>query len=102
MTDEDVDCIAEVKLDAFQGGTRIESWSDGSLRLRLPLMPPSWATREDGFDSFQQRLQEVIGTKVDGLDKELFLVRAPHANTVERISAFLLELRDAARRRSPG
>ena len=86
---EEDDCIEEITLDDFDYGTRIEIMADGSLRLRFAMMPPSWATREDGFDAIVELLQSATGLVVEGLDKELFVVPQPHADTERQVRALL-------------
>jgi hypothetical protein len=90
---DDVDCVEEIRLDEFDRGTTLEIMNDGSLWLHLRLMPPSWATEDDGFDSFQSELEVAIGTSVEGADKELFVIAAPTGHTVERVRTFLAAVR---------
>lgn len=88
---EEVEAIEDIRVDSFEPGTRVSRMSDGSVQLRLGLMPPAWARHP--FDSFQDELARAIGVEVTGLDKELFQVRAPRADTADRIVSFLEALR---------
>lgn len=90
---DELDVIESLPLDEFDPGARIDRMSDGSLQLRFDAMPPSWATRATPFDTFQTDLSRAIERSVEGLDRELFAVRDPGADTVERIRAFLVSLR---------
>lgn len=90
---DEIDVAEELRLDVFDIGTCIRIMTDGSLQLRLGLMPPSWRHRDGAFDVFQAELAEVLGVSVLGLDKELFAIREPKPDTVERLRTHLLALR---------
>lgn len=85
--------VESIDLPEIDGGTRIDRLDDGSLHLRMDLMPPEWASPGQSFDSFQDDLSHAIGAPVEGLDRELFRIRAPRPDTVESIRRFLLELK---------
>ena len=87
----EVEAIEDVSVDSFEPGTLVSRMSDGSVQLRLSLMPPAWARHP--FDSFRDDLARALGVEVTGLDKELFQVRAPRADTADRIVSFLEALR---------
>jgi hypothetical protein len=89
--DTDIEPLVETAVDAFDEGTVVSRMSDGSVQLRLPLMPPSWASR--AFDTFQTELASALGVEVVGLDRELFCVPHPRDDTVERMVAFLAMVR---------
>jgi hypothetical protein len=94
MTDE-ADVKEEHELDEFDLGTVITVMTDGSLRLRLGLMPPSWGHDEGAFESFEDQLAAALEVDVEGLDKEFFGFPTPREDTVKRLRAFLLEIKRA-------
>ena len=89
------ECLREIALDDFDDGAVVDVMSDGSLRLRLPVMPPTWASA-GSFDDLQAQLEQATGTRVVGLDRELFALPSPAADSVARIQHFLRELRGRA------
>ncbi len=90
--DVEAESIEDTRVDSFEPGTCVSSMSDGSVRLRLPSMPPSWARHP--FDSFQADLACSLGVVVVGLDKELFEVRQPRHDTIDLILKFLAAARE--------
>ncbi|MDP1825635.1 MAG: hypothetical protein Q8L48_20410 [Archangium sp.] len=99
MSEEEVETAESHRLDEFDVGTRIDVMTDGSLRLRFGLMPPSWFHSEGAFESFEEKLSGALGVEVEGLDKELFAISEPKPDTVERAKAWLLELRRSTERK---
>ncbi len=72
------------------GEPQIQVMPDNSLRLKFEFMPPMWGEdKPELFDHFDKRLQEAIGVPVQWEDREVFLIRNPAPDTVERITAFL-------------
>jgi len=90
---EEIEPIDSFDLDEFDEGTEIRTMSDGSVQLKLSLMPPSWATNSGPFQSFATYLASALGTVVTGLDKELFSIPNPLPDTVEVLKNCLLNLR---------
>ena len=93
---DEPESVESIRLPEIDGGTRIDRMDDGSLRLRMDMMPPAWAREGDSFDSFQSDLERSLGSPVEGLDKELFAVRSPGPDAIEAIRRFLRELRSRA------
>lgn len=94
MSDEDeIEAIEDHRVDEFDRGTRISLMSDGSLRLKVPLMPPSWRCTDGAFDSFEDQLSRALGVAALGLDKELFSIPSPEPTTLARLRDHLIELR---------
>jgi hypothetical protein len=89
----DIDVAEDHPLDEFDSGTNIMLMTDGTLRLRLGLMPPSWATHEGVFESLSGYLADALGLEVEGLDKEFFGIYGGGPDTVARLRELLLELR---------
>lgn len=85
--------VESIDLPEIDGGTRIDRMDDGSLQLRMDMMPPEWARPGQFFDGFQDDLAAAIGAPVEGLDRELFRIDRPRADTVEAIRHFLHELK---------
>jgi len=90
---DDVDVSEEHTLDEFDIGTSIMVMTDGSLRLRFGLMPPSWHHDEGAFESFEDRLASALGVEVEGLDTEFFGIARPKPDTVTTLRTWLLELK---------
>lgn len=93
MEPDEVEAVETLRLPEVDGGTRIDRMSDGSLRLRMDLMPPAWARPGQAFDSFQDDLQRALGVPVQGLDRELFAIPRPRPDSVDAIRRFLAALR---------
>jgi len=93
MTDDELECIEDHEVDAFDRGTRIRVMNDGTLQLKVPAMPPSWRCTNGAFDSFEDRLGKALGLAVEGWDKELFSIPAPLADTIARLRTVLVEFR---------
>ena len=85
--------VDSVRVDEFDYGTKIHTMSDGSIQLKLSLMPPPWAANRGPFESFASYLASALGTVVQGLDKELFSIPKPLPDTVESLKNCLLNLR---------
>lgn len=90
---QDIDICTEDRLDEFDIGTTIMTMTNGSLRVRFGLMPPSWCSDEGAFESFDEKMSEALGVDVDGLDKEFFGIEKPKSDTVATLHAWLLDLR---------
>ena len=84
---EDLDVSEEHGLDEFDDGTSIMVMTDGSLRLRFGLMPPSWYEEEEAFEGFKDKLAAALGVDVLGLDKEFFGIPLPKPDTVATLRA---------------
>ncbi len=93
MEPDEVESVEQLRLPEIDGGTWIDRMSDGSLQLRMDLMPPAWARPGQSFDSFQQDLERALGVPVEGLDRELFKVARPRPDTIDAIRRFLAALR---------
>jgi hypothetical protein len=96
MPDDDEDPIATHTLDAFDAGTTVDVYEDGTLFLTFPLMPPSWWKGKDALESLGDDLAETLETEVEWADKELFIISPPPAGTEQalaRLRDFLAELR---------
>ena len=94
MSDEEIEEVDRIPVGEFDDGARILIMNDGSLRLRLSYMPPSWSNGADGpFDDFTPALAAALGVPVVGLDKELFAIPKPAADTADRLRRWLLSLR---------
>jgi hypothetical protein len=79
-----------------KGEPDIEAAADGSIRVMFNFMPPSWVPDEQRkslgeFKDFDKRLAKALGIPVSWEDRELFVIHAPRADTVERLKAFLVE-----------
>ena len=75
-----------------EGEPVIEELSDGSLRVMFEFMPPSYAEDETElgpFETFDEQMQQAIGVPVQWEDRELFLIRNPKPDTLERLQKFL-------------
>ena len=100
MSDEvEVEEVEEHKVNEFDRGTVIRVMNDGSLRLKLPLMPPSWGHVGFPYDCFEDTLAKALGVEVEGLDKEFFGVQKPLPDTIPKLKALLLELRNKHEKR---
>ena len=93
MEEDDVEVESEVRVDEFDAGTKIRVMTDGSLRLKLPSMPPSWRHQAGPFESFEDKLTRDLGVEVEGLDREFFGIARPGPDTVNELRACLIELR---------
>lgn len=98
-SDDVLDVAADFPLDEFDVGTTILLMSDGSLRVRFGLMPPSWPSQVGAFESFGGKLAEALGVEVEGLDKEFFGISKPQNDTVPKLKAWLMELRRTSERK---
>ncbi len=96
MSEDDIDVAETYYFDEFDIGTTMLLMTDGSLRLKLALMPPSWYTDEGAFEAFEDTLAEALGVEVEGLDKEFFGIQEPTPDTIAQLRNFLLELRRKA------
>lgn len=73
-----------------QGEPEIREMSDGSLQLWFNFMPPSFAPDDDKrWASFDKDLARELGVAVVQDDREVFLIRAPRADTIERLKRYL-------------
>lgn len=97
--DDELEAIEDQCVDEFDPGTRISRMNDGSVQLRVPLMPPSWPHDGGPFDCFVDHLTNALGVTVEGWDKELFSIPEPAADTVARLKEHLLALRQRHEKR---
>jgi hypothetical protein len=84
----------EIPLSGFdpEGEPVIRVMSDGSLRVAFNFMPPSFAPDADemgAFADFDKQLEQAAGVPVEWEDRELFLIRRPGHDTLERIRRFV-------------
>jgi len=93
MTDDELDVREQHRLDDFDIGTCIMVMTDGSLRVRFGLMPPSWSDNEGAFESFEDKLATALGVDVEGLDTEFFGIPSPRTDTVARLQDWLRALK---------
>lgn len=90
---EEIEPIESVDFDEFDDGTEIRLMSDGSIQLRLSMMPPSWAGAGGPFENFAAYLSSALNTNVSGLDKELYSIPKPATDPVETLKSVLRKLR---------
>jgi hypothetical protein len=79
-----------------KGEPEIQVAADGSIRVMFNFMPPSWVPDEQRgslgtFKDFDQRLAKALGVPVSWEDRELFVIKAPRADTIERLKTFLAQ-----------
>lgn len=86
-----------VTLPGFDPGAEpiVREMSDGSLLLIFAALPPFVVERDPGkgrrfdMDGFGEELGKAVGRKVAWDDREVFVVRKPRADTIDRLRAFL-------------
>ena len=72
------------------GAPEIRAMSDGSLVIVFNFMPPSFAEEdEDRFATLEKEIEKAIGVPVFREDREVFLIRKPGKETVEKLRKFL-------------
>jgi hypothetical protein len=76
------------------GEPEIRAMSDGSLYVIFNFMPPSFVPERDpkaaaAYDDFEKELEQAVGLPVLREDREVFLIRNPKKDTVERLTHFL-------------
>src|ERR1700712_4360280 len=76
-----------------EGEPELRLMKSGELYVVFNFMPPSDCEDEEAFDSFDEERALAIGIDVQWEDREVFLIEAPKADTVERISAFISNYR---------
>lgn len=91
--DFEIESVEDIYVHEFDDWTKISRMNNGSLRLKVPLMPPSWPHQPRAFDEFQQELSRELGIPVEGLDKELFSIASPLPETVTKLREVLIALR---------
>jgi hypothetical protein len=94
MEQEELESIEDHYIHEFDRNTCVSLVNDGSVQLKVPLMPPSWPCADGAFDSFEDRLSEALGVRVEGLDKELFSIPSPTPDTIAHLKEHLLTLRE--------
>ncbi len=75
-----------------EGEPEIHAMSDGSLYVVFNFMPPSDAPEEDDlgqFANFDREMGEAGGVPVVWEDREVFVIRSPTPETVERVKRFV-------------
>ena len=91
--------VEEIAVDGFDpdGEPVIRKWSDGSLSIHFEAMPPFFA-EDDGtegdFEDFDRTMEDALGVSVDRDDREVFMIRSPAPDTIERAKAWLEGYRD--------
>lgn len=86
--------VEEIKVTGFDadGEPIIRKWSDGSLWIHFEAMPPFFAEdngTESEFDSFELKIQDAIGVPVLREDREVFVIKNPAADTVQKTKSWL-------------
>ncbi|MDI1429519.1 hypothetical protein [Polyangium sorediatum] len=74
------------------GEPQIEVMADGTLRVAFEFMPPSDVDdrRDMGpYHDFDVQMSKAIGVPVTWEDREVFLIDAPKADTIERLITFV-------------
>lgn len=83
----------------------IKKWSDGSIWFQFEAMPPFFAEERgtmDDFDDIEQELRSALGVAVEQEDREVFVIRDPAPDTVERARAWLGNFHDREGARGDG
>ncbi|MET0981650.1 MAG: WGR domain-containing protein [Telluria sp.] len=93
--DEGNDVAQVIELPGFDvdGEPELRVMKNGQLYVVFNFMPPSDCEDESQFDSFDEEMARAIGVDVEWEDREVFLIDAPKADTVERIAAFVSSYR---------
>lgn len=95
MSDDIDDVERIIALSGFEAESEPELrvMKDGHYQVVFNFMPPSDCEDEAAFEQFDEEMAQAIGVEVDWEDRELFLIQAPQADTIERISAFVADYR---------
>jgi predicted DNA-binding WGR domain protein len=72
-----------------EGEPELRVMHNGHLYVVFNFMPPSDCEDEDAYDSFDEEMAEALGVEVDWEDREVFMIQAPKADTIERLAAFV-------------
>jgi hypothetical protein len=91
--DFELESVEDLYVHEFDDGTRISRRNNGTIRLKLPLVPPSWPYQGRVFDDFHVELSRGLGVPVHGLDKELFEIESPLPEMVAKLRDLLIALR---------
>ncbi len=72
------------------GEPEIREMSDGSLSIVFNFMPPSYAEDDEkSFADFEKQIEKAVKVPVVREDREVFLIRKPANDTVEKARKFL-------------
>lgn len=91
----DSDVAQTIELSGFdeEGEPELRLMKNGHLYVVFNFMPPSDCEDEEAFDSFDEEMARATGVEVEWEDREMFLIQSPQADTVERVTAFILGYR---------
>lgn len=83
-----------IKLKGFdpKGEPLIRVMADGSLQIVFSFMPPSFVPdgeRLGPFADFDKQMERAAGVPILWDDREVFMIRQPNPNTVERVQRFI-------------
>ncbi len=86
--------VEEIRISGFdpEGEPVVKKWSDGTIWLHFEAMPPFFAEaqgKETEFENFEQQMEKALKVPVTRLDREIFVIKEPSADTAEKAKKWL-------------